>query len=194
MRKPDPLKRQAITDAAKARFYRYGIQKTTMQEIASDAGMSVGTVYIYFRDKDEVIIACADAYEQEHRERIEMIEKSNDPADRRLRDYVLQRYRVAKATREGSDHSAEIARAVIRLVPNRLESESKMMLGTIGSLLAEGMKSKLFRSVELPQDVIVFAFAIAYFFPIAGNEPPTPVEEEHLAMVVDWFIDRWKRK
>ena len=37
-------KRQRILVAARARFRHYGIPKTTMQEIAQDAGVAVGTM------------------------------------------------------------------------------------------------------------------------------------------------------
>jgi len=52
-------KNQIIVDAARKRFQHYGIGKTTMQEIAADAGVAVGTLYLYFSNKDELVVACA---------------------------------------------------------------------------------------------------------------------------------------
>ncbi len=194
MRKPDLAKREAILSAARNRFARYGVQKTTMQEIATDAGMSVGTLYLYFQNKDEIIVACALAFELEHKRGIASLLEASDPADQKLRRYILDRFLAAKRTREGSDHASEIARAVIKAVPSRVEDEGRLMIATVVQLLTEGVETGVFQSVKLPDDVEVFMYSIAYFFPIAGKEPVLPLEEGALANVVDWFLDRWKER
>lgn len=194
MRKPDPTKRDAILAAAKARFYRYGIQKTSMQEISGDVGISVGTLYLYFRNKDEMIIACTAAFADLHRQEIAKILALKKPTDEKLRQYVLQRFRASKATREGSDHASEIARAVITLVPSRLEEETQLLYETLTQLLQEGVEAGLFPSAKPKKDVEIFLYAIAYFFPVAGKEPVLPLEESKLRSVVDWFFTQWKRE
>ncbi|WP_084327487.1 TetR/AcrR family transcriptional regulator [Salinarimonas rosea] len=50
-------RRIAILDAAEACFARAGFHRTTMQDIAAAAAMSVGNLYRYFASKDAVIIA-----------------------------------------------------------------------------------------------------------------------------------------
>jgi AcrR family transcriptional regulator len=193
MQKLDPEKKQAILAAAKSRFHRYGIQKTTMQEIARDAGLSVGTLYLYFKNKDEILLACTQAFREEHARSIDLILKSNDPADEKLRAYICDRFRAAKSTREGTDHAAEIARAVIRLDPQRIESESSLMMSTIAYILQSGCDAGMFQPVDLEKDVEIFAYSIAYFFPIAGKEPHPLPDEEKLLAIVNWFIAQWKR-
>lgn len=193
MQKLDPGKKQAILLAAKSRFYRYGIQKTTMQEIARDVGLSVGTLYLYFKNKDEIILACTQAFNDLHRQFANAILETNLSSDEKLRRYILERFRAAKETREGSDHAAEIARTVIRLAPKRIEEETALMLEVITHILQEGCTAGILHHVDLETDVEVFAYAIAYFFPVAGKEPDTPVEEQKLLAVVNWFIHQWKR-
>ncbi len=48
--------RQAILNAAQVRFLHYGFKKTTIDEIAQDAGVGKGTVYLYFDGKDEILL------------------------------------------------------------------------------------------------------------------------------------------
>ena len=60
-------KAPAILDAALRRFLHYGLKKTTMQEIARDADVAVGTLYLYFEDKDALVIGCADRFAERHR-------------------------------------------------------------------------------------------------------------------------------
>jgi TetR/AcrR family acrAB operon transcriptional repressor len=50
-------RRQQILDAAVARIVRHGYDKTTMGDIADEAGVSRGTVYLYFKGKDELFEA-----------------------------------------------------------------------------------------------------------------------------------------
>jgi AcrR family transcriptional regulator len=47
--------RAQILDAAVRCFARLGIQKTTLEDVASAAGMSRGTVYRYFADRDDLV-------------------------------------------------------------------------------------------------------------------------------------------
>jgi len=47
-------KRQAIIEAARNIFAMKGYEDTTISEIAEDAGVAVGTVYLYFRNKREI--------------------------------------------------------------------------------------------------------------------------------------------
>lgn len=44
---------------AEERFRHYGYRKTTMAEIAQDAGMSAANLYRYFRNKQDIAAACA---------------------------------------------------------------------------------------------------------------------------------------
>jgi AcrR family transcriptional regulator len=53
--------RRRILGAARRCFTRNGFHVTTMQDILAEAGLSAGAVYRYFRSKDEIICAIADA-------------------------------------------------------------------------------------------------------------------------------------
>lgn len=46
-----------ILEAALKRFKRFGLAKTTMDEIAKDLEISKGSLYYYFPDKDRIYIA-----------------------------------------------------------------------------------------------------------------------------------------
>jgi AcrR family transcriptional regulator len=46
---------QTIQDAAMRVIARKGMSAATMQEIAEEAGVAKGTIYLYFRDRDELV-------------------------------------------------------------------------------------------------------------------------------------------
>jgi AcrR family transcriptional regulator len=185
-------KRQRIIEAARARFRHYGIAKTTMQEVATDAGVAVGTLYRYFKDKDDLAAACADDFIARHQRDIDASRTGEGPPDARLREYVLNRYRHCKEVGTESRHAAELARAVLKLKPERLAEESAMMRGAILGLLQEGIETRLFKILAPERDTIVFLLSIAFFFPVATARPPEWPKEEWLLMVVEWYLDTWK--
>src|SRR3954452_21671920 len=46
---------QSIQEAAMRVIARKGMSSATMAEIASEAGIAKGTIYLYFRDRDELV-------------------------------------------------------------------------------------------------------------------------------------------
>lgn len=50
-------KRNMILEAALKRFKRFGLSKTTMEEIARDLEISKGSLYYYFSDKESIYVA-----------------------------------------------------------------------------------------------------------------------------------------
>jgi AcrR family transcriptional regulator len=49
--------RQRLLDAAERCVERHGIRKTTMEDIAREAGISRPSVYRYFSDREELLLA-----------------------------------------------------------------------------------------------------------------------------------------
>jgi TetR/AcrR family fatty acid metabolism transcriptional regulator len=53
---PDPEKPQQIIDAAVRVFARKGYYQSRVSDIAREAGIAAGTIYLYFKTKDEILI------------------------------------------------------------------------------------------------------------------------------------------
>ena len=53
-------RRFRILDAAERCFVRSGFHRTTMQDVAAEAGMSPGNIYRYFRSKDAMAVGLAE--------------------------------------------------------------------------------------------------------------------------------------
>ncbi|MBS1724543.1 MAG: TetR/AcrR family transcriptional regulator [Armatimonadetes bacterium] len=79
----NPTVADEIVDVADALFERYGYQKTTVDEIAREAGIGKGTVYLHFASKEEIGIAWVDRLHQTLIERLRAISAANgSPIDR----------------------------------------------------------------------------------------------------------------
>ena len=63
-------KRNAIALSCINLFCQKGIQKTSIEEIAKNACVAKGTIYLYFKNKDEIIFAIWDILTQQHEESV----------------------------------------------------------------------------------------------------------------------------
>ena len=64
------MKEQLILDAAQKRFGLYGIEKTSMREIADDLNLSKASLYYYFPDKESLYRAVVEKEQSEFLDRI----------------------------------------------------------------------------------------------------------------------------
>lgn len=61
-------KRCDIALAAIALFCEKGIQQTSIDQIAKSAGVAKGTIYLYFKNKEEIVFTIWDIITQQHEE------------------------------------------------------------------------------------------------------------------------------
>jgi AcrR family transcriptional regulator len=73
-----------ILDAAMAVFARLGFRQARMDDIAEDAGVSKGTLYLYFKSKDDLIAAILRRISARELDAVRMLESSAGTASDRL--------------------------------------------------------------------------------------------------------------
>lgn len=86
----------SILAAAQKRFGLYGLEKTTMKEIAADLGMSKAALYYYFPDKEGLFKAVV---EMEQDEFFQVVSETNgkiEEPDVMLREYISIRFKYFK--------------------------------------------------------------------------------------------------
>ena len=82
---------QLIIEAAQKRFGLYGVEKTSMQEIANDLKLSKASLYYYFPDKENLYRAVVEKEQNEFLKSIsEKILNIQEPGQL-LREYVISR-------------------------------------------------------------------------------------------------------
>ncbi len=64
-------RRRQILDAAIECFAHHGFQRTTMEDIIGEAGLSAGAIYSYFQSKDQIIETLADRRHEREKRMIE---------------------------------------------------------------------------------------------------------------------------
>ena len=82
--------RGAILDAAETVFAREGVQRARMEDVASQAGVAVGTLYNYFADRNALLDALLEARSSALLERIDAAVADKKPAfEVRLEAFLL---------------------------------------------------------------------------------------------------------
>ena len=130
-------KRIRILDAALSLFLRYGVKRTSIDDVAREAGIAKGTVYLYFDSKIALFAAvadrlCADTVAQAQ----EIIGDAKPPAERIvafLDCYVGKTHRLVAQ----SPHVAELAESKEAIASAAYEGLDRRMRSLLKGLLAE---------------------------------------------------------
>jgi AcrR family transcriptional regulator len=187
-------KRRAILVAALRRFLHYGLKKTSMQEVAADAGLAVGTLYLYFADKDALVMGCAERFAEEREEEVQALLSRSLRADRKLVTYVRARYQNWQEVGLRAPGALELAEAILRLEPEKTVQGAQDFTRHLAAILGDGVKSGVFAGVKPERDARVLALSLAVFFPVAGREHPAQPGESELELVLGWFLKRLRSK
>jgi AcrR family transcriptional regulator len=83
--------RDAILNAADRRLARYGYKKMTVDELAADAGIGKGTIYLHFRSKEEVVLSHVDRIVERMLVGLNAIAEREQPASKRLAAMLVHR-------------------------------------------------------------------------------------------------------
>jgi AcrR family transcriptional regulator len=83
--------REAILDATDRLLGRHGYQKTTIDDLAREAGVARRTVYLHFASKEEIFLASIDRVVERLLGELRSIASSGGSCEERLRRMLLQR-------------------------------------------------------------------------------------------------------
>ena len=184
-------KRSRILEAAKRRFGRFGIKGTTMQDIAREAEIAVGTIYQFFPDKEALILAWVDEHRLLLQSQYESVLQQPLDPDQKLREFLRVRFRTVEEIRE-KPAVAELTRAVLRLTPDTVAIMTQTVLVILESILQEGRRDGSLPSAEPKRDAEILYHALSGFFAGTPDRIQAPPTEETMLRVVDWFISKWK--
>ena len=138
---------EAILDAAERLLAHYGYGKMTMSDLADEAGIGVGTIYLHFPGKADVAIEVVDRSNRRVIEQLESDMYAEASPVHRLRNMLLKRILLRYEIIRQRVHPFEEIRSVIRehkaIQPNHLRwfNEEKRIFGTV---LREGKAAGIF--------------------------------------------------
>jgi AcrR family transcriptional regulator len=88
---PKEAVKDAILDATDRLLARFGYRKMTVEDIAHEAGIGKGTIYLHFTSKEQVVLSHVDRIVDRLKERLREIGSSDATAAERIRRMLLTR-------------------------------------------------------------------------------------------------------
>ena len=162
----DSEKKEKIISAATRLFSRFGLEKTTMEDIAKAAKKGKSSLYYYFKSKEEVF---AEVIKKEiaglKTAIIEAIEKEDDPYNK-FRKFVDARLNYLNEKADQYTNVKDEHLKHYEFVENLTADYSKWEISTIKNIVEYGRDKGLFEVTDLD------SISQALFFALKGLEYP----------------------
>lgn len=156
-------KRERILRAATRVFARKGFYATRVSEVAKAAGVADGTIYLYFKSKDELLISLFEDRVERLLETMRRDIARLESPEAKLRRIIELQLGLLDEERDLAEVITVSLRQSTRLLRQYAAPKFTAYLETIASVVAEGQKIGAFRS-----DVVPFDAARAVFGALDG--------------------------
>ncbi|MBI44660.1 MAG: hypothetical protein CMG66_00665 [Candidatus Marinimicrobia bacterium] len=138
------IRKKTILNGALKVFKSYGIEKTTMDEIAIESGFGKATLYYYFASKDEVFIAIMEDGWQQLWEGIEHLIITDTKPRKKFMSIIKKMAEIVKSDKN--------LYGFLFTAPNHIQDETKQIWKTyqerlyaiLKSIIEEGIKKEEF--------------------------------------------------
>jgi AcrR family transcriptional regulator len=186
-----PSKQEHILNAAKPLFARFGLRKTTIDDIAQAAGLGKGTIYLYFTSKEDIFQAVVrDECDDFHARLREKMALETD-VEGRLRLFVIERFRHIHGLVSTHGMSREVfhdmqrTAVFARLHEELVELERQVLVEIVEAGIAAGV----FRRLNATCAALAISSAIqALEAPWYRDGMELPLEDK-AATLVELFIN-----
>ncbi len=143
-------RRQQIIVAAKRVFSEKGFNKSTMEDIASEAELSPGTLYLYFKNKEELYASLSLRILQYLHIRVEHVNKETELSpEQKLEKLIEAMYDVYDfdpliIINMFHLQSSETLKNLSPRLMTQIEELSRKSIGAISSIFREGVEKGVF--------------------------------------------------
>lgn len=163
--------KRVILEAARTRFLHYGFRKTTIDEIAADAGVGKGTVYLYFGGKEDILTTLAVDVKRNITAQMRAIADSLATPEERIRRMILAAILSVHEAVHSFAHGVEL---VDEMLQPRLmqcgQAERETQFALMARVVEEGTRRGDFTPPCTPEEAARYLFmAMVSFFPPYAN-------------------------
>lgn len=140
-------KRERILEGALRAFAKKGFYNTRVSEIASEAGVADGTIYLYFKNKDDLLISLFEDRMEwiNHRLEAELGAVEGGVLER-LKAFVELHFRLSVENRDLAEFITVELRQSAKFVKEYKNPKFTDYLKILQSLIEEGQREGVFRS------------------------------------------------
>jgi len=137
-------KKELIIDAAIKVFARKGFYNSKVADVAKSAGVADGTIYLYFKNKDDLLISLFETKMEEILKRFSSLIEKKISADKKLREFISLYFLMI----EQDQDLAEVFQVELRQSSKFLKDYHNQkfidFLNIIGAIIEEGIAQSLF--------------------------------------------------
>lgn len=158
-------RRQQIIAASKRVFVSKGVSKATIKDIAEEAELSPGTLYIYFKNKDELYASLSIRLLKHLNLRLQRVkEKKEMPLDQRIRaarEALCESYEIDPPVFITLSH-LQASETLENISPDLFEQIKELLgqsLGTLADIFADEMDHDGIRDRN-PQKLALISWAL----------------------------------
>jgi AcrR family transcriptional regulator len=172
--------KQAILAAFERLVARYGLDKVSMKDLAKEAGISVGAIYLHFANKDALIVAVEEKWRSHVAIRNETIIQSGLTPEEKLHDIIVEHViAFSKIIRENQAAfellmGAMQLRYIGRTVADTRREIFDLMTESSAAALEEGRRLGIFEVDDADQTAQLLVDAFADYF-----SAPEVVKKKH---------------
>jgi AcrR family transcriptional regulator len=123
-------RRDEILDAAAKLLRHYGIRKTTIADIAHEAGIGTGSVYLEFKSKDAIVCGLASRGHDRMLDQLRAILRAETPLGERVIAFFECRTAMFRTACGQGQHASELLRCTGKATSPwaRFQDEQRSML------------------------------------------------------------------
>lgn len=181
--------REKILDAAWGRLAHYGLNKTTMVEIANDCDMSAANLYRYFKNKNEIATACCNrAIIESSAELRKVVKTPNLNAKEKLKLYAIRLTELNRQRSEGDN----VGELVVNMTTHNADLIYKKISdhhSRIAEILAQGNANSEFDIDDIVKSAeTVYTSLVVFDVPLFADLFSAEKYREMASEVVDLLI------
>jgi AcrR family transcriptional regulator len=177
-------KRRTIQEAVIRLMFRDGVAAVTMERVAQEAGIAKGTIYLHYRDKQELLDEVKESSLAPLMTKLDEIFRGDGAPERKLQQYALRYLNYF-------DEHRDLFRILLyerEVTRNRRGDRYRKLVGDVARAVEAGIRDGSFREVDARN---VAAMFVESNFAILNQrlltDKPRPVEDD-AELIADVFL------
>ena len=174
---------EQIADAALRRFARYGFKRSSMEDIAREAGLAKATIYLHFKGKDDVFRAMIERFAAQVSARCEAVMAQPLPFPDKLSALMLAQFGTGYAAFGDGEHLLELKAMMASIAARETQAFEHIFCTNATGLLTEAAASGEISLGSLEPGAIVETLAQAAIGAKMGPQLSLEIYEARLRQV-----------
>ena len=152
--------KETILQVASNIFKKFGFQKTTVDEIAHAARKAKGSIYYYFKNKDEIFQSVVEKEYQHLKNELLKIVNNTENSGYKLKNYFLTRIKIMYDSQNFNEILNNDYFKYFNFTQNiskKFKNQEKIF---VKSILSEGVKNNelIINNIDLSTQALIIAF------------------------------------